>query len=83
MFELNLHKKLIKHLLIDPTKQGLEKAITEGYVLGPNIKTMFTIKALKGYRVVNDMVKQIAVEYSNRDIQYGDKNILKYGEAQD
>ena len=47
------------------------------------MKTFFTIKAFKGYRVINDMIKQIAVEYSNGDIQWVDKDILKYGEAQD
>ena len=47
------------------------------------MKTFFTIKAFKGYRVINDMIKQIAVEYSNGDIQWVDKDIQKYGEAQD
>ena len=83
MYEVNRHKKLIEHHIIDPTQQDIEKARAEGYVFGPNMKTMFTVKAFKGYRVVNDMVKQIAVEYSNGDIQWVDKDILKYGEAQD
>ena len=65
MYQVNRHKKLIEHLIINPTQQDIEKARAEGYVLGPYIKTMFTIKAFKVYRVVNDMVKQIAVEYSN------------------
>ena len=46
------------------------------------MKTVFTIKAFKGYSLVKDVVKQIAVEYSNGDIQWVDKDILKNGEAQ-
>ncbi len=55
----------------------------EGYVLGADWKTQFTIKAFKGLRRVKDTVKQVAVEYSNGDIQWIDKDILKFGEAQD
>ena len=76
VYEVNRH-------INTPSQQDIEKARAEGYVLGPNMKTFFTIKAFKGYRVINDMIKQIAVEYSNGDIQWVDKDILKYGEAQD
>ena len=62
MYEVNHHKKLIEDHIID---QNIEKAGAEGYVFGPYMKTMLTIKAFKGYRVLNNMFKQIAVEYSN------------------
>ena len=83
VFEVNRHKKLIEHHINESIQQDIEKARAEGYVLGPNMKTVFTIKAFKGYRLVKDVVKQIAVEYSNEDIQWVDKDFLKYGEAQD
>ena len=40
------------------------------------MKTVFTIKSFKGYRLVKDVIKQIAIEYSNVDIQWVDKDIL-------
>ena len=38
---------------------------------------------MKGCRRVKDDVKQVAVEYSNGDIQWINKDILKKGEAKD
>ena len=48
-----------------------------------NLKIQLIIKAYKRCRRVKDGVKQNAVEYSNGDIHWIDKEILKYGEAQD
>ena len=47
------------------------------------MKTVFTIKAFEGYRLVKDVVKQIAVEFLNGDKHWVDYDILKYDEAQD
>ena len=82
-YEIYRQKKLNEHNHIQPTQQDIEKARAEGYVLGADWKTQFTIKAFKGCRRVKDSVKQVAVEYSNGDIQWIDKDILKLGEAQD
>ena len=48
-------------------------------VLGADWKTQFTIEAFKGCWREKDSVKQVAVEYSNGDIQWIDKDILKFG----
>ena len=53
----------------------------EKYVLGADWKTQFTIKAFNGCCRVKDDVKPVAVEYSNGDIQWINKDILKIGEA--
>ena len=75
-YEVYRHKKLIEHPINEPTQQDIEKARAEGYVLGPNMKTVYTITAFKGCRLVRDVVKQIAVKYSNGDIQWIDKDIF-------
>ena len=82
-YEIYRQKKLNEHNNIQPTQQDIEKARAEGYVLGADWKTQFTIKAFKGCRRVKDDVKQVAVEYSNGDIQWINKDILKKGEAKD
>ena len=82
-YEIYRQKKLNEHNNIQPTQQDIEKARAEGYVLGDDWKTQFTIKAFKGCRRVKDDVKQVAVEYSNGDIHRINKDILKKGEAKD
>ena len=69
-YESYRKKKLLEHSNMQPTREDIEKARAEGYVLGADWKTQFTVKAFKRCRRIKNVVKQVAVEYSNGDVQW-------------